>query len=286
MTLDLRPYDPIADRAAAHAVLRAAFARDGTGYTIHPGDWDWWCFHRDPQLAPVELFIGDHLLVEVDAGTGELSVFGATPAELGALLDDVGTTVTNIRWVPARDATRRDVLASRGFAPRGQPWPVFTRLAAGGVDGVRPLPEGFTIRPLAGDDEAPLRAAAARRAFESTMEPAAHVARYRAFMASPAYERDHDIVAIAPDGRVASFAVHWPDTELSLAQFEPVGTDPDFTRRGLGRAVIADSLARIDAAGVRIARVITEGDRHPAKALYTACGFTIVDHLEWWRRPA
>ena len=52
-------------------------------------------------------------------------------------------------------------------------------------------------------------------------------------MRSPAYVAAHDLVVVAPDGRIAAFTVIWPDAETSLAQFEPVGTDPDFQRIGL-----------------------------------------------------
>jgi GNAT superfamily N-acetyltransferase len=284
MVLDLRPSDPLTDRAATQAVLRAAFARDDTGYTIHPGDWDWWCFHPDPRNPPSRVLLGDRVLAEVQPHNNELSVFGATPAELGAVIDELEPPITSVGWVLASDTARHDVLTAHGFAPKGEPWPLFLRPAAGGVEHGHDLAAGFTIRPIGGADEAASRANAARRAFKSTMEPAMHVARYRSFMASPAYERERDIVAIAPDGRVASFAIHWPDRELSVAQFEPVGTDPDFVRLGLSRAVIANSLERIVAAGARTARVTTHGGNTEAEALYLSCGFAVVDHIEWWHR--
>src|SRR6185436_6268575 len=147
--------------------------------------------------------------------------------------------VTNIGWVSERDDARHAVAAASGFGGARDPGAIYGRPARGGVADLRPLPEGFTIRPLAGEHEAASRSAAARRSFRTKMDPEAHVARYLAFMRSPAYVAARDLVAIAPDGRVASFVVSWVDEELSLAQFEPVGTDPDFTRLGLGRAVIA-----------------------------------------------
>ena len=61
-------------------------------------------------------------------------------------------------------------------------------------------------------------------------------------MQSPVYDRECDLAAITPDGRVAGFAMFWPDNALSLAQFEPVGVDPDFQRLGIARALIATGL--------------------------------------------
>jgi ribosomal protein S18 acetylase RimI-like enzyme len=279
----LRPCEP-ADRVAAQAVMRAAYQRPDTGYTPHPGEWDWWLFHRDPAQPDAVRLIGDDLLVHFEPRTSELSAFGATPAQLDALLGALDLPVTNVGWVLDGDDERQAVCAARGFPTGRDPGPVYVRPAAGGVANSGPLPDGFTVRPLAGEHEAASRSAAARRSFQTKMEPEAHVARYLAFMRSPAYVGARDIVAIAPDGRVASFAVYWVDAELSLAQFEPVGTDPDFTRLGLGRAVIAAALDRIVAEGIEQARVTTTDDRAPAMALYASCGFEQVGTIRWWFR--
>jgi ribosomal protein S18 acetylase RimI-like enzyme len=264
--------------------MRAAYRRDDTGYTPHPGEWDWWLFHRDPAFPDAVRLIGDDVLVHFEPRTGELSVFGATPAEFGELLDTVDLPVTNIAWVSERDEARHAVVRAHGFGVPREPGPIYVRPATGGVARPRPLPEGFVIRPLAGEHEAASRSAAARRSFNTKMEPEAHVARYLAFMRSPAYVAARDLVAVAPDGRVASFAVYWVDEELSLAQFEPVGTDPDFTRRGLSRAVIAAALDRIAAEGIEQVRVTTTDDRDAAVALYESCGFERVDTVWWWHR--
>ena len=280
----LRACDPVGDRVAAHAVLRDANRRPGTGYTIHPGEWDWWMFHRDPALPAPLLSIGDHLLLDLEAHTSELSLFGASPAELVAVIDDLGARLTNVGWISVHVHERAAALASRGFAARGGPWPVFERDPRGGVEDLRPVPNGFTIRPLAGEHEAAARSVAARRAFRTDMPPERHVARYLAFMRSPAYEAARDIVAIDANGRVGAFAIHWVDTDLSLAQLEPVGTDPDCTRRGLARAVLAETFERIAAAGIACVRVTTGGDNDGAIAFYRSCGFEVVDHLHWWHR--
>jgi ribosomal protein S18 acetylase RimI-like enzyme len=264
--------------------MRAAYRRDDTGYTPHPGEWDWWLFHRDRAFPDAVRLIGDDLLVHFEPRRGELSTFGTTPAQLGEVLETLDLPVTNIAWVSDRDEDRHAVMRAHGFGVPSEPGPIYVRPAAGGVTGGSPRPEGFSIRPLAGEHEAASRSAAARRSFKTKMEPEAHVARYLAFMRSPAYVAARDLVAVAPDGRVASFAVYWVDEELSLAQFEPVGTDPDFTRRGLARAVIAAALDRIAAEGIEQVRVTTTDDRDAAVGLYESCGFDRVDTVWWWRR--
>ena len=284
MILDLRECDPITDRAACHAVLRAALRREPAVDTIHPGDWDWWCFHRDVGRSPVQL-VGSKILVDFATDTGELVVFGADPGELVEIIGHFGPAVRKVGFVDTRDHERISALDAAGFEPDGEiPWPMLARDPAGGVGGLRPLPSGIEIRPLAGAAEVPARSAAARRAFASAMEPEQHIARYRAFTQSPAYERTRDIVAVDEAGRVASFTVHWIDRELSLAQLEPVGTDPDFARRGIARAVLADTFSRLAAAGMRRVRVTTEGSNAAAIALYESCGFSETGRVDLYQR--
>ena len=117
------------------------------------------------------------------------------------------------------------------------------------------------------------------------MDATEHTDRYVAFMRSHAYDGERDLVAIAPDGRVAGFTIYWPDTELSLAEFEPVGVDPDFQRLGIARSLIAIALERLRDSGIRRARVTTNGSNAAAIACYLACGFEITDHIAWWHRP-
>jgi hypothetical protein len=81
------------------------------------------------------------------------------------------------------------------------------------------LPAGYAVRSMT-DTHARSRADAARLSFRSAMEPDMHRARYRRFMASPAYEPENDLVVIAPDGEVAAFAIVWPDDDLGSGQFE------------------------------------------------------------------
>ena len=55
--------------------------------------------------------------------------------------------------------------------------------------------------------------------------------------------------------------------------FEPVATHPDFHGKGLGKAVMAEGLRRMKAAGMRRAVVGFDPDNAAALALYTSLGF-------------
>ena len=53
-------------------------------------------------------------------------------------------------------------------------------------------------------------------------------------MRSPVYDRDLDIVAVSADDRIGAFCIVWMDAVNRVGLFEPVGTHPDFQRKGLG----------------------------------------------------
>lgn len=137
-----------------------------------------------------------------------------------------------------------------------------------------PLPEpggpaGLVIRPLAGDDEAAARAEALAAAFGAPPQPE----RYRQLMRAPGYTRDLDIVAVAPDGRLAAFAMCWVDTGNKTGQFEPVGTAPAFRGRGAARAVLHEGLRRMRQRGAERAIVIVDAEEQAACRLYESAGF-------------
>lgn len=284
----MKPYEPALHREMAHQVLRRLLLRGAVPYTPHPGDWDWWTFHADPRDRTEQL-IGPHALASVAIGeiamdNGEVDAFGMSAQEAIELGRDM---LPGIRFtmshVSVSDHVRVGALTVAGFELAGPPAQLFERKTSGAT----PMSvDGFEIRPLQGEHEHAARADAARLAFASTLEPDVHRARYLRFMRSPAYVADRDLVAVAPDGTIASFAIYWPDAELSLAQFEPVGTHPDFQRRGLARAVLHEGLARLAAAGIERARVMTGGANEPARSAYLAIGFELVDQIGAYRAPA
>ena len=77
----------------------------------------------------------------------------------------------------------------------------------------------------------------------------------------------------SPDGRGASACTIWFDPVNATGLFEPVGTHPDFQGAGLGKAVMAEGLRRMKAAGMRSAQVGFDPNNAAALALYTAMEF-------------
>jgi GNAT superfamily N-acetyltransferase len=77
-----------------------------------------------------------------------------------------------------------------------------------------------------------------------------------------AYRSDLHLLVEAPDGTMASSTIMWLDEANKTAEFEPVGTHPDYRRQGLGSAMLLH--------GMRLAR--DAGATHMTVACYGAPG--------------
>ena len=173
-------------------------------------------------------------------------------------------------WVGCRpdDATRTRHLEAAGFVR--EPWKK-ARFESSLVDHVPTptVPAGFTIRPIQGESEVEAYVTAHRAAFGSARMT---VQWRRRTLAMPGHSPDLDLVAEAPGGAVAGFAVLWlgriglgGDLE---AQVEPVGVRPEFRGLGLARALLLEGMRRARAAGARRANVEAYSFDEAACALY------------------
>jgi ribosomal protein S18 acetylase RimI-like enzyme len=187
-------------------------------------------------------------------------------------------------WVAERDDALVYHLERRGFTRDKGYMVQYLRWLEGPIAAPE-LPEGYFARRMAGEREIPSRAAASHAAFGSDMPEDRYQARYLGFLRSPVYRPELDIVAIAPDGRVAAFCNGWLDFTNRVGLFEPVGTHPDFQRLGLAKAVLAEGMRRMVAYGMRTAIVCAEHDNHAALRLYQSMGFMPDNRLWAYTRP-
>ena len=99
---------------------------------------------------------------------------------------------------------------------------------------------------------------------------------YYSIQRQPLYRRDLDIVVVPEhpwvlaDRRDRRVVTAWYDDVTRTAYFEPVGTAPEYQRRGLGKAVMAAALRRLQRMGCLVAFV--GGYSAPANALYASGG--------------
>jgi ribosomal protein S18 acetylase RimI-like enzyme len=172
------------------------------------------------------------------------------------------------------DPERIACLERHGYRPYGSGYVHFSRSL------LKPIPEpelpnGFRLRGVAGKHEAARRASVHREAFYPSR---VSDEGYLRFMDLPGYERNLDVVVVAPDEEFAAFSMAWVDEVNRVGEFEPVGTRPTYRRLGLAHAVQLEGLQRMQAAGADTASVATWADSEPAIALYKSVGFEIVNH--------
>ena len=184
------------------------------------------------------------------------------------------------------DGKRRVFLGQHGFRYSGEFAEVNMLRALSG-----PLPEpvappGYQIRALSGTEEAPARAAAHREVWLPWTDGDISDEQYAAFMQLPAYQRELDIVAVAPDGAIAAFANGWADPLNRIGELGGVGVVPAHRRRGLMRTLLLEVLRRMQAQGMERACVSTGVTNIPAIRLYSAVGFESRNVALDYRKPA
>ncbi|HEX2623366.1 MAG TPA: N-acetyltransferase [Phototrophicaceae bacterium] len=136
------------------------------------------------------------------------------------------------------------------------------------------IPAGFTIRPLAGEQEIEQYAALQRLAFDSTtMTPLwrSHT------LHAPLYNPELDLVAVSPDGQLVGFCICWYQPALKTAQIEPLGVHPDFQQLGLSQALMAENFRRAANIGAESIRVETYSFSQPALKAYETAGFQVIN---------
>jgi GNAT superfamily N-acetyltransferase len=198
-----------------------------------------------------------------------------------AVSDEKGQRKPRI-WVHDYDKLSQDVMLQRGYARAS--WPAYERQRSLEL----PLPDarpvdGFVIRSLGDVSEFPARSWASWRSFHPDAPDQAYRGWewYHCIQQVPLYRRDLDIVAATPDGTIAAFCTLWYDVVTRTGYFEPVGTAPEYQRRGLGKAVMIEAMHRAKRLGATL--VTVDGFSEAANALYAsvlAADFTLAEPWE------
>lgn len=133
------------------------------------------------------------------------------------------------------------------------------------------LPDGFRFRTA---DEAGPQAAV--QAHVDAWAPSTYTAdSYQGVRRTPPYRGDLHVLVEAPDGTMAASTIMWLDEVNRTAEFEPVGTHPQYRRLGLGRAMLLHGMHLAREAGAGHMTVACLGaPGHPgARGLYYSVGF-------------
>lgn len=109
--------------------------------------------------------------------------------------------------------------------------------------------------------------------------------KYVSMMKTDTYSENLDLVVIAPDNSVASFATIWVDNDNNIGIFEPVGTHSNYRHKGLCKAVIFEGIRLLKNLGISKAFIKTSFKNIAAQSLYKSIGFLeIGKEYEWTKK--
>ncbi len=289
----VRAYQSEQDLAYMRDLLVAGRAAANGTYYIHIGDLNWWMYRPPDEAqrrAGIRLWEADdgRLLgwayAPPDDGTLDVyvhpAIHGTSQAE--DMIDwaiDWSTAAAQqhaqdklaLYWIADDDVWLQQHFAKRGFAPADTSFVHFSRNLAE-VSTVQ-LPVGYQIVSVSSETVGVQRAQATYRAFANTMPWADYWDRYRRFIECAAHIGERDLVVVSPDGFGVSACCIWFDEINQVGLFEPVGTHPDFQRKGLGKALLTEALHRMKAAGLLTAIVSTNDKNVSGIGLYQSIGF-------------
>ena len=119
-----------------------------------------------------------------------------------------------------------------------------------------PLPHEFLLKSLAEDNDLAKLDRCLWRGFNHGDEPPKIDYEGRKKQQSvPSYRKDLNIIIEAPNGNYVAYAGLWFEIKNKYAYVEPVCTDPDYRRRGLGKAAVLEGVRRCGELGALVAYV-------------------------------
>lgn len=187
-----------------------------------------------------------------------------------------GEDSERIAWLERHGFVPQEIRTLRMIRPLDQPIPAPR------------LPEGFTIRSVAGDQEVEALVALHRAAFGTRNMT---VKERLSMMHTPDYDAELDLVVSAPDGRLAAYCV------ASISRLEnersgqkegntdPVAVHPDFQGRGLAKALLLTGLTKLKQRGMDTAVLGTSSENGTMQHVAQSVGFFIRSKTLWFSRP-
>lgn len=139
------------------------------------------------------------------------------------------------------------------------------------------LPNGFRLKSLAEDNDLHKINRVLWRGFNHPGEPPEEEIPGRLKMQSvPNFRKELKIVVEEPGGNFVSFCGMWYEPGNKIAYVEPVATDPDYRRIGLGKAAVLEGVRRCGEEGAMVAYVGSDLD------FYLAIGFSKLYDSRCW----
>ncbi len=177
------------------------------------------------------------------------------------------------------DRAFTDEVASRGYQPEPDQHRPLSQFDIPSPFPAISLPAGYRLKSLADDNDLHKVNRVLWRGFNNPGEPPEDdIEGRRRMQSGPHFRKDLTIVVEAPGGGFVSYCGMWYDATNRFAYVEPVATDPDYRRRGLGRAAVLEGIRRCGAEGATVAYV---GSEQP---FYLSFGFRKISTQNCWAK--
>jgi predicted N-acetyltransferase YhbS len=98
------------------------------------------------------------------------------------------------------------------------------------------------------------------------------------------YKEELDLVAVTPDGVIASFCTFRVDPNSKIISLEPMGTNPEYRKLGLGKALISEGIRRSMKFNPPFFYIDGAADTPAANRLYDVTGFTDKYGIYSWTK--
>ena len=171
------------------------------------------------------------------------------------------------------DAAFEEVVHARGYALRHDSHRPMSQFVIPDPFPPIRLPDGFRLKSLADDNDLVKVDRALWRGFNHPGEPDGDLSGRIKMQSGPHYRHDLNIVVEAPNGDFVAYAGQWFEPVNRFGYVEPVATDPDYRRMGLGTAAVLEGIRRSGQEGAQVAYVGTD------KPFYLAMGFRKSIHF-------
>lgn len=297
-----RRFDPASDVVGIRDFIAGLVSRIGQDRVLHIGDWLWQLHLREDRLpaAREDLRIwtdndgtiqgfcwlqSNRMEIQVDPaaspnGEIEREMLAWALARQAASSDGPPADLTADAF--EHDARKISILNNLGFrVTAGDCYDLFRQdLRSSRVLPV--VPPAAVVRAVEIDRDLEDRVAIHRDVWHPSRLTAAS---YAAVRATPGFLPELDLVAAAPDGRIAAYCTCWYDPVNRIGEFEPVGTRERYRRQGYGLAVMLEGLRRLKDQGATEAVVFSSATNAASFGLYTRSGFTVVGQYLSYDRP-
>jgi ribosomal protein S18 acetylase RimI-like enzyme len=276
----VRAFDRDRDLAAVLELVGRSRARGETGAIFHPGGLQWWLRRIGRAGFDVTVLVNDDAPVGLALRDGSDVIVQTDAAHTNDRAEILAWVEARVRETDERelfvsvadadDGLPRTLLA-RGYAPTEKyGYELVYDLTT--EPGAPELPSGFEIislTPALTDRYIALhRAAWSRPNAPSTYDRLQH----DAVTGMPDFRYDLVPIVAAPDGTLAAYCISWWDPRSASVEIEPLGTHPNFRRKGLARAIVRETLRRSWALRAAYALVWGASANPEAKALYESAG--------------